>query len=74
MHGSLWARTREFQLELAGNGDHRRVPPVDLLIAAAAEAAGVTLIHYHRDYDRIGAVSDLGQRWLVPDGTLSSAG
>ncbi|CAN5541783.1 hypothetical protein BH20ACT19_BH20ACT19_07280 [soil metagenome] len=74
MYGSLWPRTRELQLELAGNCDHRRVPPADLLIAAAAEASAVTVIHYDRDYERIAAVSDLRQRWLVPDGTLSSAG
>jgi hypothetical protein len=31
----------------------------------------VELIHYDRDYERIGAVSGLHQRWLAPDGTFA---
>jgi predicted nucleic acid-binding protein len=70
MPGDLWKEVRHFQLSLAGNDDHRRVPPTDLLLAAAAGHAGIELIHYDRDYDRIAAVSDLKHRWFVPDGTL----
>jgi predicted nucleic acid-binding protein len=47
------------------------VPPADLLLAAAAEEAGVALVHYDRDYERIASSSDLQQEWLVPDGTLA---
>jgi predicted nucleic acid-binding protein len=71
MPPGLWGRARETQLALAGSGDHRRVPPADLLLGAAAEEAGVELIHYDRDYERIAAVSGLRQRWLAPDGTLA---
>lgn len=71
MPESLWRRARELQLQLADRGDHRRVPPVDLLIAASAEAAGVPLVHYDRDYERIAAVSSVDQRWLVDDGALA---
>lgn len=71
MPEGLWARARELQLLLAAAGDHRRVPPADLLIAAAAEAAAVPVIHYDRDYERIGAVCALEQRWFVPDGSLA---
>jgi predicted nucleic acid-binding protein len=67
----LWRRVRELQLQLAGNGDHRRVPPADLLLAASAEAAGVPLVHYDRDYERIAAVSAVEQCWLVADGSLA---
>ena len=67
----LWARSRETQLALAASGDHRRVPPADLLLASTAEVAGVSLIHYDRDYERIAAVSDLQHRWLVNDGDLA---
>jgi PIN domain. len=70
MPAGLWARAREIQLALAAGGDHRRVPPADLLLAAAAEEAGVTLVHYDRDYERIAAASELRQEWLAPDGTL----
>jgi len=71
MPEGLWHRARDLQLELTGNGDHRRVPPVDLLVAASAEAAGVPLVHYDRDYERIAAVSSVEQRWLVADGSLA---
>lgn len=71
MPGDLWSRARRTQLELATNGDHRRVPPADLLLAQTAEDAGVTLIHYDRDYERIAAVSGLRHEWLAPDGSLA---
>jgi predicted nucleic acid-binding protein len=71
MPAALWDRARETQLAMSANGDHRRVPPTDLLLAAAAEEADVDLVHYDRDYERIAAVSDLRQEWLVPDGTLA---
>jgi hypothetical protein len=70
MSTELWGRARETQLALAASSDHRRVPSADLLLAAAAEEAGVALVHYDRDYERIAAASGLRQEWLVPDGTL----
>ncbi len=70
METELWQRARELQSLLSATGDHRRVPPVDLLIAAAAERADVPLIHYDRDYERLARVSALQHHWLVPDGAL----
>jgi predicted nucleic acid-binding protein len=71
MPAALWSRARQVQVSLAANGDHRRVPPVDLLIGCAAEAAQVPLVHYDRDYERIARVSALEHRWLLPDGALA---
>lgn len=71
MPSELWSRAREVQLLLAPDGDHRRVPPADLLLAAAAEAAGVPLVHYDRDYERVATVTDLQHRWMVADGSLA---
>lgn len=71
MPSGLWSRAQETQLALAAAGDHRRVPPADLLLAAAAEEAGVPFLHYDRDYERIAAVTDLEHYWFVPDGTLA---
>jgi predicted nucleic acid-binding protein len=71
MPGALWSRARAIQLLLGSNGDHRRVPPADLLLAAAAEKASVPLVHYDRDYERIAAVADLQHVWFVEDGSLS---
>ena len=55
---------------MAAAGDHRRVPPADLLIAATAERAATPLIHYDRDYDRIAAVTAQPHLWFVTDGAL----
>lgn len=71
MPSALWGRAREVQLLLASKGDHRRVPPADLLLAAAAEDANVPLVHYDRDYERIATVADLEHRWFVEDGALA---
>ncbi len=71
MGSAIWARARELQGSLADNGD-RSVPPVDLLLGAAAEQAGVPLVHYDRDYERLARVSALQHRWLVPDGALAA--
>jgi predicted nucleic acid-binding protein len=68
---ALWSRARHLQVSLAVTGDHRRVPPIDLLIGCAAEAAGIPLVHYDRDYERIAGVSELEHHWLLPDGTLA---
>jgi predicted nucleic acid-binding protein len=71
MPNGLWSRVRAVQLSIAAAGDHRRVPPSDLLIAAAAERAQVPLIHYDRNYERIAAVTGQEHVWFVPDGTLA---
>jgi len=70
MPQSLWSRAREVQLSMAASGDHRRVPPPDLLIAATAELANVPLIHYDHDYERIAAVTTQEHAWFVRDGAL----
>lgn len=71
MPSGLWSRAREVQLLLASEGDHRRVPPADLLLAAAAEAASVPLVHYDRDYERVATATGLQHRWMVADGSLA---
>ena len=71
MPTALWTRACKLQMLLSANGDHRRVPPVDLLIAATAEKASVPIVHYDRDYERIASISALQHHWLVPDGSLA---
>jgi predicted nucleic acid-binding protein len=46
------------------------IAPTDLLIAAAAEAAGIPVLHYDEDYDRIAAITGQDVQWLAPRGTL----
>jgi predicted nucleic acid-binding protein len=71
MPQDVWNRARAVQLAIAGDGDHRRVPPADLLIAATAERAGVPLVHYDQDYERIAAVTRQPHLWFVAPGTLA---
>jgi predicted nucleic acid-binding protein len=56
---------------LAGRGQHRGAKPTDLIIAAAAEAQDLILLHYDDDYDRIAAVTGQGAEWIAHRGTLS---
>ncbi len=50
--------------------NHRGVRPADL-IAAAAEAAGVEVLHYDdAHFERIQKVTQQPMRWLAPKGTL----
>lgn len=65
-----WRRARAVQAMLAARGQHRGVPPQDLLIAAAAESAAVPLLHYDHDYDLIADVTGQPIRWLAPAGEL----
>lgn len=55
---------------LAGAGAHRGAKPADLVIAAAAEAAGLVVLHYDDDYDRIASVTNQPTEWVVSKGTL----
>ena len=67
-----WARALRVYEELSARGgaSQRSVKHPDLLIAAAAEATGVTVLHYDEDYDRIAAITGQPTRWLAPKGTL----
>ena len=47
----------------------RKVP--DLLIAAAAEARDLSVLHYDADFDRIAAVTGQACEWVVPAGSAN---
>ncbi len=49
---------------------HRAVKSADLLIAAAAESRGWTLVHYDSDYELIGGVTGQPTRWVAERGSL----
>ncbi len=55
---------------MAGRGLHRGAKPIDLIIAAAAEARGLWVLHYDDDYDRIAKVTKQHVRWIAKAGTL----
>ena len=71
LDGATELRALDAQAQLARAG-HRRLPPVDLLIAALADRHGLGVLHYDHDYDLIAEKTDLAfdNVWLAARGTL----
>jgi predicted nucleic acid-binding protein len=63
-------RVRQVQRLLAANSQRGRKIP-DLLIAAAAEQAGYTVLHYDADFDLIASVTGQPCQWVVPPGSVN---
>jgi predicted nucleic acid-binding protein len=63
-------RALEVQALLAERSQHRAVPLPDLLIAACAERARLTVLHYDDDFDRIAKLTNQAVRWIVPRGSV----
>jgi len=57
------------QTALARKGHHRSLSIPDLLIAAVAEAAGLTVLHYDSDFDLVAEVTGQPTEWVVPRGS-----
>jgi predicted nucleic acid-binding protein len=64
-------RALEVQAKLAQRSQHRAVPLPDLLVAACAENAGLTVLHYDADYDRIAKLTGQAVQWVVPRGSVA---
>jgi predicted nucleic acid-binding protein len=62
-------RARQVQRLLAFRHQRGRKVP-DLLIAAAAEARGLVVLHYDSDFDQIAAVTGQTCEWVVPAGSI----
>ncbi len=55
---------------LADRGQHRAAKIADLMVAAAAEHAGLTVLHYDSDFDLIASVTGQPTQWVVPRGSV----
>lgn len=64
-------RALEVQATLAERSQHRAVTLPDLLVAACAERAKLTVLHYDFDFDRIAEVTGQPTEWVVPRGSVS---
>jgi predicted nucleic acid-binding protein len=64
-------RAVAIQDQLAARSEQRAAKIADLLIAAAAEHAGLVVLHYDRDFDLISSVTGQPSEWLLPAGTVS---
>ncbi len=62
-------RARQVQRLLASRHQRGRKVP-DLLVAAAAEARSLTVLHYDADFDLIAAVTGQSCQWVVPAGSI----
>ncbi|MFV2007726.1 MAG: PIN domain nuclease [Longimicrobiales bacterium] len=69
MDQSVLDRAVEVQDELAERSQQRGAKIADLLIAAAAEVAGLVVLHYDHDFDLIAGVTAQPTEWIVPAGT-----
>ena len=58
-------RALEIQILLADRGLHRGPSIPDLLIAATAELAGLSVLHFDKDFDTIAMVTGLSATWLL---------
>lgn len=64
-------RALEVQARLAKRSQHRAVPLPDLIVAACAESAGLTVLHYDGDYDRIAGITGQPTQWVLPRGSVA---
>ncbi len=63
-------RAKQTQRLLASKDQRGRKLP-DLLAAAAAEARGLTVLHYDADFDLIAAATGQLCEWVVPAGSVN---
>jgi predicted nucleic acid-binding protein len=64
-------RALAVQAQLAARSQHRAVSLPDLVVAACAEGAGLTVMHYDADYDRIAEITGQPAQWVVPRGSVA---
>ncbi len=65
-----FARALDIQGLLADRGQHRAASIPDLLLAAAAEQTGLTVLHYDAAFDLIAEVTGQPVEWVVPRGSV----
>lgn len=64
-----FGRASQVQRKLAADGlEGRKVP--DLPIAAVAEAASLTVLHYDADFDHIAFATGQPTQWIVERGSI----
>ncbi len=71
MDDAVLGRALEVQGRLAERSQHRAVSLPDLMIAACAEQAGLSVLHYDADFDRIAEVTGQPTQSVVPRGSVS---
>ena len=69
---NAFARAEAVQRALSevGGLHHRSVKIADLVIAASAELAGLTVLHYDEDFDRVAVITGQHVEWIAARGSL----
>jgi predicted nucleic acid-binding protein len=62
-------RALEVQAALAARSQHRALSLVHALVAAAAEARDLVVLHYDADFELVAGVTGQAHEWIVPPGT-----
>ncbi len=62
-------RALDVQAALAVRSQHRALSLVDALVAAAAEAHDLVVLHYDADFELVAEITGQDQEWVVPRGT-----
>jgi hypothetical protein len=63
-------RALEIMRDLAAAGKHRHANAADCVIAASAQLAGLSVLHYDHDFDAIAEVANVDTEWIAPPGSL----
>jgi predicted nucleic acid-binding protein len=63
-------RALDVHREMAVHSQHRHFRLPNLIIAAAAELNGATVLHYDADFDRIAEITGQDMEWVAPKGSL----
>jgi predicted nucleic acid-binding protein len=61
-------RALQVQAALAARSQHRALSLVDALVAAAAEARELTVLHYDSDFELVAQITGQPHEWIVPRG------
>lgn len=56
------------QAGLSAKGQHRALSLVDALVAAIAEARGLTVLHYDADFELVASFIGQQEQWIVQRG------
>jgi predicted nucleic acid-binding protein len=71
MPDRIYQRAESVQRSLTERGTHRSAGPVDLLVAATAEAHELTLLHYDSDFLQVADVTGQPVQWLTEPGSIA---
>jgi len=64
---AIKGRALEVQMRLADRGHHRAPSVPDLIVAATAELAGLTVLHLDKDFELIAGVTGQNLERLATD-------